>query len=276
MRTYVTLLMLLWAGSTLAQSNLPLTLAARPIQLYPSSPASLTGTLQGDPVAVTVRAKNFPVGTVLPDYLQPGITRNGQTFSINWTSSQTQQQPSQIWLEIRVEQTVVWADYIQFVAANRNVATQGQIQPVNVSNLTRADLLPLSTSIAAVSATLPTKLDSDIYSAFLASQASIDAGQTTKISSLSAGKVDLSSYNVDKSNMMLSIGLKANTGDVYTKAQADAKKPDIVAVTTFEAAQALSVAGRPTIYLITNDERFGRSVTYWDGSTYSVSPLISR
>jgi len=277
MRPYLSFfLSLLCAGSLLAQSNLPVSLAAKPIQLFPSSPASLSGTITGSPVSLSAAAYYQPGGRVLPAADQPTLTRSGQTYSLNWTAAQTARQPSEIWLELRAEQTVVRADRIQFVRSNQPVSVALTLAPVNVSNLTGADLVPLSNSIAAVSAVLPNKLDASTYSAFLSSQAAIDDGQTTKISSLSAGKVDQTSYNLDKSNTMLSISQKANLSDVYTKSQADAKKPDIVAVTTFEAAQALSVAGKPAIYLITNDVKYGRSVTYWDGSTYSVSPLIPR
>ncbi|MGF7219027.1 hypothetical protein GGR92_005207 [Spirosoma lacussanchae] len=250
MRHLLIFVLLLWAGAVLAQGNLPVSLASRPIQLFPSSPASLTGTISGSPVSLSVVSYYQAGGRVLPPADQPTLTRSGASYSINWTAAQTARQPGEIWLELRAEQTVVRADKIQFVRASQPVSSTLALAPVNVSNLTGADLVPLSNSIAAVNAVLPVKLDASVHTSFV------------------------SQYNIDKTNTMLSISQKANASDVYTKAQIDAKKVDTYEVNTIAEARALTVPGKSADFIIKSHPPYGQTRAYWNGTKFFISPLL--
>jgi hypothetical protein len=63
----------------------------------------------------------------------------------------------------------------------------------------------------------------------------------------------------------------------YSKVESDTNKPDFDTVSNISEAQAQVETGKPKLFLITNDTPYGgSSLTLWNGSSFSVMPLIPR
>lgn len=97
---------------------------------------------------------------------------------------------------------------------------------------------------------------------------------------LNGSKLDKSAYDnnraLDLANLNSRVLNSVYVQDKATTNQALNTKASILTVDTFAIAQTMVEAGIAKAFIITNDEAYGSSLTIWNGSSYSVLPLMPR
>ncbi|GAB3975722.1 hypothetical protein GCM10028806_33920 [Spirosoma terrae] len=53
-------------------------------------------------------------------------------------------------------------------------------------------------------------------------------------------------------------------------------RPTVSVTTTLTSARTMVIEGQPAIFILTEDEDFGQSLTFYDGENYYASPLVAR
>ncbi|CCH02023.1 hypothetical protein FAES_4023 [Fibrella aestuarina BUZ 2] len=135
----------------LGQSTLPYDLSAKPIELFPSSPASVSGLVAftGQPVALSATAYTDAGSDALSAELQPAVLLQGGRFYVNWTGEQTRQiaqERPQLYLIVRAGGTAIQAGYIR-LRYGQVPLVPGSPLSINVATITRADINQIRDSL---------------------------------------------------------------------------------------------------------------------------------
>lgn len=97
---------------------------------------------------------------------------------------------------------------------------------------------------------------------------------------LNGSKLNKSAYDNNRALDLKDMGSRVLNSvyilDKQAMNQAIDAKVSLQTVDTFAIAQTMVQAGLSKAFIITRDEKYGSSLTIWNGSSYSVLPLIPR